>query len=220
MKKLIIILSFSIIFFKVQAQVAVTDVGLYGTLIANTSVLKSSLSGIEREQKKIRNYQTSISVFLKKIEDLDRKVYKSLKDVQQIVKDGKNIIYAGEVITDIYDYSSKAVGLAKKDPVLIAFAYKGSKKMAERVVHLTIYVSNALKGGDFNLMSNMDRQEIIRHVVTELRVLRGIAYGIFRSMHYAQYGNKIKKLMQEFNIHLYTLDLFEKKQIVNDLKIW
>ncbi len=203
------------------SQEAVVDIATSTAIGANTLAVTGSLDKIKDTQDEIKYAQTSMAYFLKFIQETDKKIYKSLKTVQSLVLQGKNIALCGSVGKDIYKYLNNAVEIAKDDPSLLPFAIKSSKELTNRIIDLGFYVTKvAKKGGDKNLMSNMDRQEIIRHVLNELRIMRGIAFGIERHMYYAQYGNRLKNLMEEFNIHSYTLDEIEKHQSTKDLKIW
>lgn len=206
---------------RIFAQQVVVDVATSGAVVNNTVVVKGGLKKINNTQDKIKSAQLSMAYFLKFIQETDKKIYKSLKTVQSIVLQGKNIALSYSIGKDIFKYLNNAVEIAKGDPSLLPFAIKDAKTLTNRVTDLGFYITNVVrKGGDKNLMSNMDRQEIIRHVLNELRVMRGIAFGISRHMYYAQYGNRLKNLMREFNIKSYSLDEIEKYNTTKDLKIW
>ena len=72
------------------------------------------------------------------------------------------------------------------DKVADEFASPTARAEAELVTRtaalFTYIYTTAIVGGDFNLMNNKQRLDIIRHVVNELRIMRGIAYGIYRRM--------------------------------------
>ena len=59
-----------------------------------------------------------------------------------------------------------------------AVAVKTEAALIKRTADLFTYIYTvAIIGGDFNLMNNHGRLDIIKHVVRELRVMRGLAYG-------------------------------------------
>jgi len=74
-------------------------------------------------------------------------------------------------------------------------AVKAEAELITRTAELFTYIyTTAIVGGDFNLMDNKQRLDIIRHVVRELRIMRGIAYGIYRRMSVAKRAGILKTI--------------------------
>ncbi|MCG8226383.1 hypothetical protein [Tenacibaculum finnmarkense] len=205
---------------KSYAQTVVTDPGLYGILIANNRVHKGALSSIKSEQTKIRTLKTKITLLTANINRIQTKVLESLTKVQSVVRDGKNVINAGLIAKDIGNYQAMAFEIAKEDPTLVLIAYKMEYALTQRTFDLGTFIVSALKGGEGNMMSNMERTKIINRVVDELKSMRGIVYGIWIRMKYARLGNKWKAIATEHKIDLFLLDDFQRNRIIKDLKIW
>lgn len=220
-KKIVLSIAFFLVLINFSfAQTWVTDPGLYGVLIRNNSVHRSSLNAIKNEQNQIKGLKAKIAGLTANINRIQTKVQRSLTEVKGVVRDGKNVINASVIATDIGDYQAKAFNIARQDPTLVLLAYKMQYKLSQRTLDLGTFVISALRGGEGNMMTNMERMKIINRVVDELKEMRGIAYGIWIRMKYASYGNKWRDIAQAHNIDLFLLDNLERRQIVRDLKVW
>lgn len=220
MKKTIILLIFLCSIIETQAQQIVMDPGMYGILYANHSAQYSMLGKIRSEQKEIKKYQATITYLTTNINRIQAKVQKSLTEVKSIVKQGQNVIYAKDIAKDVGIYQKKAFDYAVGDPVLVGVAYKAEIALLNRTYALGTFIISALKGGEGNMMTNMERMKIINRVVAELREMRGIAYGLYIRMKYAKMGNKWKAIAREHNINLFLLNDLERGKILDDMKIW
>lgn len=202
------------------SQTLVADPGLYGVLIRNNSVHKTSLNAIKKEQNEIKGLKAKIAGLTANINRIQTKVQRSLTEVKGVVRDGKNVINASVIARDVGDYQSKAFNIARQDATLLLIAYKMQVKLSQRTLDLGTFIISALRGGESNMMTNMERMKIINRVVDELKEMRGIAYGIWIRMKYASYGNKWRAIAEAHNIDLFLLDELERGQIVKDLKVW
>lgn len=216
MKKILIALALFITHSAVSQQVVV-DPTVVSTLWANHAVQNTSLNNIKSEQNGIKNLQTTINIKLLQIKELQEKTYKSLKKVQSVVSQGKNVIYASTVAADIGKYQSQMIQTAKGNPLLYAVALKTELALINRTFDLFTYISTATTGGDINLMTNIDRIKIINHVLDELRIMRGLAYSINRKMRTAKYSGVFKSILREFDISLMGMDDINRLGIINDI---
>ncbi len=194
-----------------SAQKPVIDVTAIGTLWANHSVQVASLKQIQSEQKGIKKLQSTINIKLIQIKALQQTAYESLAIVQKEIKNGKNIIYAGKVSKDIVEYQTKMMDYANGNPVLYGIALKTEIALADRTIDLFLYLANAVKGGKKNLMSNMDRMRIIQNVLDELKIMRGLAYGIYRKVRVASYGSAFKHLLNEYDVGLFGVPSYSRR---------
>lgn len=217
MKKYILIIMLFIGFSNIQAQQVVVDPAVVAALTINHTMQYGTLNDIEDEQNDIKTLQAGINVKLLQIKELQDKTYNSLRKVQAVVTQGKNIVYASTVAQDIGKYQSQIIENGRGNPLLYAVALKTELALINRTYDLFIYINTAVTGGDNNLMSNMDRMKIIQHVVDELRAMRGLAYGINRKMRTAKYSGTFKALMQEFNISLFGFNQINKLGIIKDV---
>jgi hypothetical protein len=129
------------------------------------------------------------------LKELEKKMYNSLKNVSIVITGAKDIIYASRIAADIGKYQQQMVEIATGDPILLAVAVKTEAALIQRTADLFTYIYTvAIIGGDINLMNNKERLDIIKHVVRELRIMRGMAYGIVRRMRVARYAGVMKTL--------------------------
>lgn len=217
MKKLILLVFLFLTGIKFYAQQIVVDPTVVSTLWANHSVQNTTLNNIKTEQNGIKRLQSTINLKLFQIKALQTKTYNSLRDVQSVVTQGKNIIYASVIAADIGTYQAKMLENGSGNPILYAVALKTELALINRTFDLFTYINTAIRGGDINLMSNIDRMKIINHVVDELRRMRGLAYSINRKMRTAKYSGAFKALLQEMDISLFGLNKINRLGIVRDV---
>jgi hypothetical protein len=173
----------------VFGQQLVFDPTVVSTLVINHTAQQATLSNIKDNEGEIATLQKTITLKMVQIENLQSKMYNSLKSVQSIIGQSKNIIYASAIAKDIGKYQNQMIETAKGDPELMIIAAKTEVELINRTADLFTYIYQvAVVGTDMNLMSNADRLSLIRHVVDELRVMRGLAYGINRKMRLAKYA--------------------------------
>tara|TARA_R110000868_G_scaffold411003_2_gene701295 strand:- start:16795 stop:17454 length:660 start_codon:yes stop_codon:yes gene_type:complete len=216
MKKLFFVLIL-IHFSSVMAQQIVIDPAVVSTLAANHVVQNGSLNNIKDEQNGIKNLQAGINLKLLQIQALQEKTYTSLQKVQSIVSQGKNIVYASTVAADIAKYQTEMISTADGNPMLYAIALKTELALINRTYDMFMYINTALTGGEANLMSNIERIEIINHVVAELRIMRGLAYAVNRKMRTAKYSGTFKALLRELDVSLIGFDKINRMGIVRDV---
>jgi hypothetical protein len=184
-----------------MAQQVVFDPAVLSTLVINHEAQQSVLVDIKEKETAIATAQTTIATQMAVIRELKQKVYNSMKSVSAIVRDSKSIIYAIDISKDIGEYQGKMVNMASGDPVLTLVAVQAEAELITRTAALFTYIyTTAIVGGDFNLMDNKQRLDIIRHVVRELRIMRGIAYGIYRRMTIAKRAG-ILRAMNPFRLN-------------------
>lgn len=179
----------------VLAQQVVFDPTVVSTLVVNHTAQQAALSDIKENESKIAGLQQVIGVKLTEIKLLEEKMYNSLKSVQSIIGQSKNIIYASSIAKDIGTYQTQMMETAKGDPELMIIAAKTELELINRTADLFTYIYQvAVVGTDVNLMSNSDRLALIRHVVDELRIMRGLSYSINRKMRLAKYAGLWKAM--------------------------
>lgn len=117
MKKILILLMLGMAFhFSASAQRAVFDISCVETLIANHKVQHASFSKIKENETQISVLQKKISEKMVQIQYFQNKFYKSLKTVDAIIKNGKDIIYCTDIAKDIGKYQKQSKHSA--NPVL------------------------------------------------------------------------------------------------------
>ena len=197
MKKILLTLMFGIAFhFTSFAQRAVFDITCVETLIANHKVQYASFGNIKDNETQISALQQKISEKMIQIQYFQNKFYNSLKTVDAIIKNGKDIIYCTDIAKDIGKYQKQMVELAVGDPELLLVSAKTELELVNRTADMTNYIYQvAIIGTDVNLMDNKQRINLLKHVIMELRVMRGLAYSVCRQMKTAKRTGVIQSLM-------------------------
>jgi hypothetical protein len=179
----------------VRAQQLVFDPAVVSTLVVNHTAQQSALKDIKNSESEIAAAQKVIAVQMSYIRELEQKMYNSLRNVSMVITGAKDIVYASQIAKDIGAYQKQMVEIATGDPILMVVALKTEAALIQRTADLFTYIYTvAFVGGDINLMNNKARLDIIKHVVRELRIMRGMAYGIVRKMRVAKYAGVMKTL--------------------------
>lgn len=205
MKKIIILFVF--LFLSVTrsySQVYVTwviDAKLVAALTANLGVTMSFLTPMANATEEIKEYQQTImekAIVIRGIEEL---MYNNLFEVSAIIKDGKNVVSASQLVDEIGQYQEVILEHAGDSPDLTLMAVKTQSALLIRTADLMTYIyESALVGGDENLLNSKQRMELIRNVIKELRIIRGIAYEVSMRM-------KVASRAEEINsVNIFDLD--------------
>ena len=199
-----------------HAQQVVWDPAVTSTLVLNHQAQQEKLSDIKNNESRIMVAQVFISQKMEQIRAIEQKMHERLKTVSSVVKDGKNIIYASTIAKDIGKYQGQMIEYARGNNALLIVAYQTEKALIERTADLFTYISGALLGGDFNLLDNKQRHDIILHVVNELRAMRGLAYGVARRMRVARRAG-IWKTLNPFDVNYPNRDAAIVEDILKSL---
>ncbi|MBT28823.1 MAG: hypothetical protein CMO01_04100 [Thalassobius sp.] len=214
-------LTFILLFFAYQTHAQgyvtmVVDYRLGAAIATNNVATMSALKPMREDTDDIKEYQQNIAIKTGIIHEVKDRMYQSKFNVAEEVKSGQNVISAAKLVKDIGDYQLQMVNYSKENPALLVVAYKAQSALIDRTANLMTYIyQNALKGGDENLISSKQRLELIRHVIKELRVIRGIAYGVNRRMRFAARVGVVKAV-NPFGIAYPNRDVQIIKDILND----
>jgi hypothetical protein len=170
-----------------HAQEIVVDPVTSAAILVNADVIGNAMSKTNDNLSLINKGQLAVTGQLVIVNDLQNKIYKGLSQVASVLNNLASIKDIASCGTDIVNDVEKAVTLAKADPVLLLFAEQGAREFETRSVTLAADVSAfVLKGGANNLMDSGERGKLLNHINGELRILRGIAYGMQRAMFWAK----------------------------------
>lgn len=201
---------------KICAQTIVWDPAVQTQLIANHLIQNGNLQDIKSNEEKIATAQSIITLKMEEIKRIEEKVYKSLKDVQIVIQNVKDITYAYEISQDIGKYQKEMVKLAKKDPELLLVAIQAEIELLNKGADLLKYIFIAVTATDANLMNNAQRVNLIRNIIDQLRLMRGMAYSIVRQMRYVAMNG----ILNAFNPLGFQFARDKKlvKEILNEFK--
>lgn len=171
----------------VQAQELVVDPATSAAIAISTSTINGQLKTTNNKLDLIQKGQLAVSSQLVIVNDMQNKIYKGLSQVASVISNLTTIKEIAECGTDIINDVSASVKLAQSDPVLLLFAEQGARDFETRAATLAADVSAfVLKGGNSNLMDSGERGKLLNHIAAEMRILRGIAYGMDRAMYWAK----------------------------------
>ena len=183
----ILTLIFCFLLSHAKAQELVVDPTTSAAIIANSAVINGQLNTTNKNLSLISDGQLAISGQLTIVNKLQNDIYKVLSQVASVINNLSAIKEIAECGSDIVSDVEQSVVLAKSDPVLLLFAEQGARDFEKRAVTLATDVSAfVLQGGKNNLMDSGERGKLINHILSEMQILRGIAYGMDRAMYWAK----------------------------------
>lgn len=189
---------FAVIFIissKSYGQQLTIDPIMTGTVAIGGAQQNSRLDEMKDHQTKIQQYQALAVTQLGFINQWQKKMYDGLTTVAAVVRDSKNVLEATSIVNDIIKYQLDVANFAKGNPLLIIFAQKTEAEFKGKALNLVLYISTtALKGGKDMMMDAGQRAELINYIVTELRVIRGLAYTASRQMYWAKMDGIFRSL--------------------------
>lgn len=186
-KSFIFSLTFLLLLCKARSQTLYVDPVTSGALYAYSSAINSQLDRTNNNLTLIQRGQLAVSGQLVIVNDLQDRIFRGLSEVSAILHSLTAIKEIADIGVDIVNDVQQTVSIARSNPVLLLFAEEGAREFKIRATSLALEVSGfALRGGGSNLMDSGERSKLINHIVSELRVLRGVAYGMHRAMYWAK----------------------------------
>ncbi|WP_243770631.1 MULTISPECIES: hypothetical protein [Mucilaginibacter] len=180
---------------KVQAQELVVDPAVSAAIAVNSATINGQLNNTNNKLDLIQKGQLAVSGQLVVANSIQNKIFQGLSQVASILQNLTVIKEIGECGIDIVNDVQAAVKLAKYDPVLLLFAERGARDFQLRATELAAEVSAfVLKGGNGNLMDSGERGRLLNHIADQMRILRGIAYGMDRAMYWAKINGVFRSL--------------------------
>ena len=200
-----------------SAQTLYVDPLTSGAIAGHASVINRQLDRTNDNLGLISKGQLAVSGQLLVVNDLQDRIYQGLTQVASVMNNLVSVKEIGEIGLDIVGDVEKTVELAKSDPVLLLFAEQGAREFKVRALSLGTEVGTfVLKGGKGNLMDAGERSKLLNSIATQMRILRGTAYGMHRAMHWA----KMKGLFASLNpwAGWVNMDVRIANQVISDAK--
>jgi hypothetical protein len=172
--------------FLCQAQIYV-DPTTAAAMAMHSGMLNQQLDRTSDNLTLIQRAQLAVTGQLGIVNDLQSTIYRGLSEVSGVMRTLLSVKDIYEISEDIIIDVNKALNLASNDPILLLFAEEGAREFRTRSVNLATDVSAfVLKSGRDALMDSGERAKLLNRIVTELTILRGVAYGMYRSMYWAR----------------------------------
>ncbi|MFC3560179.1 hypothetical protein [Pedobacter jamesrossensis] len=156
--------------------------------MASQSVLiNSQLNTSNNKLTLLERAQLSVSGELAIANQLQSRIFRGLTTVSSAVSSLLAIKDINEITQDILADGRRAVETASSNPALLLFAQGGADEFYSRAMRLSAQVGSfVLNSSAENLMDSGERAKLLNHIVTELSILRGVIYGIYRVMYWAK----------------------------------
>jgi len=162
---------------------------------AHAGVMNSGLSRTSDNLTLIQRGQLAVTGQLGIVNDLQSTIYRGLSEVSGVMRSLLSVKDIYEISEDIVLDVNKAINIGSSNPVLLLFAESGAREFKSRSIKLAADVSSfVLKGGKDALMDSGERAKLLNRIVTELTILRGVAYGMYRSMYWAKQRGLLNSL--------------------------
>ena len=178
-----------------SAQELVVDPTTSVAIAVNAGVINGQLNTTNNKLDLIQKGQLAVSSQFVLANSLQNKIYQGLSQVAGVINNLTTVKDIYDCGTDIVSDVQSALKRAASNPVLLLFAEQGARDFQSRATALAAEVSAfVLKGGSGNLMDSGERGKLLNHIATEMRILRGIAYGMDRAMYWAQMNGIFRSL--------------------------
>lgn len=181
--------------FRSFCQELVVDPTTSAAMAINAAVINNQMNKTNNNLSLISKGQLAVTSQLVIVNDLQNKIYKGLSQVASVINNLETIKEIADCGSDIISDVGRAMTYAKSDPVLLLFAEQGARDFETRAVTIAADVSAfVLKGGGSNLMDSGERGKLLNHIVSEMRILRGVSYGMQRAMYWARINGIFRSL--------------------------
>ncbi|SDM54263.1 hypothetical protein SAMN05421823_11569 [Catalinimonas alkaloidigena] len=181
-----------------QAQ-KVFDASVVSALVITHRQTQESLKEIKNNEGKLSGMQTLMARQMEEIKTIEEHLFHRLDQVNGLITTGKDLLYATTLVQHIGVYQKEMVDLAREDATLALVAARTELALLKRTKHLVLYLSITLftQEGSFvlPLMDPGKRMALTRHVLDELRLMRGMAYGVVRRMRVARRASHLQQLL-------------------------
>jgi hypothetical protein len=177
------------------AQELVFDPVVSGAIALHSGVINGQLNTTNDRLGLIQKGQLAVSAQLVVVNNLQNRIYNGLSEVASVINNLTTIRDIADCGSDIIKDVRSAVELARSNPVLLLFAEQGARDFQTRAATLAADVSAfVVRGGTNNLMDSGERGKLLNHIAQEMRILRGIAYGMNRAMYWAKINGIFRSL--------------------------
>jgi hypothetical protein len=169
------------------AQAIYIDPTTSAAMAVHSGIIDGQLNTTNNKLTLIQSGQLAVTGQLTVVNSLQKDIYKGLSEVSSIMNNLLAVKDIAGISSDIVTDVNRAMGLAQSNPALLLFARQGASEFKTRATDLAIEVSSfVLTGGKGNLMDSGERAKLLNRIVTQLSIIRGVAYGMYRTMYWAK----------------------------------
>ncbi|MGI8633840.1 MAG: hypothetical protein ACR2KZ_00410 [Segetibacter sp.] len=195
MKKLILFLPMlSVAVVKAQRQVIHTD--LIPRMQANTETKLLMNKTYEDKLNQIKENRDKTLAYATTIEEVQKKVFSSLTNVDGALRNGKTLIYISRKIPHIFSNLVEASELAAGKPFLATIAADQARIITERVVKLQNYLNDfVLKDDSKTLINPTDRAKFVHEVYENILIIDNMSLSLINSFKLYNLQDAVNKVV-------------------------
>ncbi|MCL4638329.1 MAG: hypothetical protein M5Z89_05000 [Olivibacter sp.] len=190
MKKFYLLLSLMVLVITSNAQIYYQmyyDPDHYATVTANQSMRMINEGILKNQTTKIRENIESINTNVAKFVLIKDMVHRYLTDVNDVLKDGRQMKYIISLVDDIISESQMAINDVSDAPQYAVFTTNSVQSIRFQSLMIFSEISRLInKGGAEALMDNATRDEILTEITIRLRIMRGALFGIRNAIKWAK----------------------------------
>lgn len=169
-----------------QVAQVVNDPKHTATVLLNNSYRVASEIELKNETQTIMSNTNKIRDNVAKLLAAKAIVYRSLTQVNEALKDGREVKYIGSLVTDIFKLSSSITGTVFDDPEMALVANKATSDMKVQAVELYSEIAGFIaREGKDAMMDMAKRDQLLRTITQRLEIMRGVLYGLERNIYWA-----------------------------------
>lgn len=144
-------------------------------------------NSLEQQTDKINENINSINKNLAKVIATKNLIYNSLFEINEVIKDGMEVKYIGQLLLDIKNEADGLFALTKDSPQYNVFAVSYGKRIYTTSLSLYDDVRTMVLTKNKDLLMNYNsRDELLKKVVYKLQLLRAELYGARTSIYWAK----------------------------------
>ncbi|NRF37551.1 hypothetical protein [Pedobacter foliorum] len=169
------------------SQTLYIDPAVSAAIYTHSAAIDGQLNRTNNNLTLIQRGQLAVSGQLVMVNELQDRIFRGLSEVAGVIHSLTTIQEIADIGIDIINDVGQTVSIARSNPLLLLFAEEGAREFKTRATNLALEVGGfVLHGGPKNLMDSGERAKLLNHIAAELRILRGIAYGMHRAMYWAK----------------------------------
>lgn len=159
----------------------------YAAVTANNMYRMVHESIMTSQTENIKENLDKINQNVAKVVLVKNQIYNSLVNVNEALKDGKELIYITKLVREIADESSRLGQMAVGNPLFVAFAEKEARRVLTQSVNIFSDVNQYVLKSSKDLMMNYNtRDELLRSLTHRLKLLRAEIYWTGQIIYYAK----------------------------------
>jgi hypothetical protein len=160
----------------------------------------------------IKNDREKTLASLMVVEEVQRKIFRTLSNVDDAVKDGKTMVAIGKKIPLIYTNLQKSAGLAVGKPYMLTIVGDMYRTFYERILKLSDYLYTFVLSSDEKILIDpVRRHQFVYEVYSEISVLQQLSQSIVNQYQLHNFQDAIDKIVPLSTF--YNVD----KMLVNDV---